>query len=85
MKIVTHDSDVVLEDDLLSLKITSDRRLYKKWDGWSTYRYAGRKVERGLSKSEKESLLLSLRQKAYERMEEGGEVIPDEEDADEGS
>lgn len=73
LRINTQYGDVVVEGEIASVKCTSDRDLWVRWEG-KTPRYCrtGRKIEKGFTRQDKELWLVRYRSLIIERFYEEG-------------
>jgi hypothetical protein len=68
MRYEHQEGRVVLDDEDYSFKIESDRELFAKKKADSKYRSLEFKAPRGLTRSQKETYLLNLRQQLKSRL-----------------
>ena len=74
MKVYSIYGDVIVEGEIVNLKITSDRKLYKQSKDDKQYVYTERRVPIGMSKEQKELYLIHIHQKGRQALREQAEA-----------
>lgn len=70
IKLFVQGGELILESNIVNLKVTSDRKIFSQINGRDTqYQFTGKKTPFGTSLEQKQILLMKLRQKIVDKIQ----------------